>query len=87
MKFKGPWELYDMEADRTEQHNLVDKEPEIAQKLIAEWEAWAARSDVDPWQGEVRSDWGEEIKKPAAKKAGRAKNAVPRKRRPARTSP
>ena len=30
MKFKGPWELYDMEADRTEQHDLITKEPQVA---------------------------------------------------------
>ena len=32
MKYKGPWELYDIEADRTEQHNLIDEEPELAQE-------------------------------------------------------
>jgi arylsulfatase len=86
MKFKGPWELYDMEADRTEQHNLIDKEPEVAKKLIAQWEAWAKRADVDPWQGEARTDWGEEIKKPAAKKVAQAKKAVQRKRRQAQNA-
>ena len=25
MKYKGPWELYDIEADRTEQHNLIPR--------------------------------------------------------------
>ncbi len=86
MKFKGPWELYDMEADRTEQHNLIDKEPEVAKKLIGQWEAWAKRSDVDPWVGEVRTDWGEEIKKPGARKGARAKKAAQRKRREAQTA-
>jgi arylsulfatase len=62
MKYKGPWELYDIEADRTEQRNLIDEQPELAEKLIAGWEAWARRSDVDQWIGPARNDWGEEIK-------------------------
>lgn len=65
MKFKGPWELYDIEADRTEQTDLIEKEPELAKQLIAEWEAWAKRADVDQWEGRARTDWGEEIKDPA----------------------
>jgi arylsulfatase len=59
----GPWELYDIEADRTEQTNVVDQEPALAQELIAEWETWAKRSDVDPWVGELREDWGDPVKK------------------------
>jgi arylsulfatase len=62
MKFKGPWELYDIEADRTERKNLIDDEPELAKKLSAQWEAWAKRSDVDPWEGEERHDSGEPVK-------------------------
>jgi arylsulfatase len=72
MKYKGPWELYDMEADRTERNNLIDKKPELAKKLISQWEAWAKRADVNPWTGEARNDWGEELstgkKKPPAHK-------------------
>jgi arylsulfatase len=63
MKFMGPWELYDIEADRTEQNNLIDNKPELAKQLIAEWEAWAKRSDVDQWEGELRQDSGEPVKK------------------------
>ncbi len=61
MKFKGPWELYDMEADRTERHDLLAQEPEVATRLIHEWESWAKRADVDPWIGAVRNDYGGEI--------------------------
>ena len=60
MKFMGPWELYDIEADRTEQHDLIEEEPELAKELAAEWEAWAA--DVDPWDGLKRNDAGGEIR-------------------------
>ena len=59
MKLKGPWELYDIVADRTEQHDLVDKQPELAKELIAEWEAWAKRADVGPWPGNARPDSGD----------------------------
>jgi hypothetical protein len=62
MKFLGPWELYDIEADRTEQHNVVDEHRDLANELIAQWEAWAKRADVDQWEGKVRNDWGEELK-------------------------
>jgi arylsulfatase len=65
MKLKGPWELYDIEADRTEQYDLIKEQPEIAKELIAKWEAWAKRADVDPWPGPARTDWGEEIKSKA----------------------
>lgn len=60
LKHLGPWELYDIEADRTEQNNLIDKQPELAKQLVAKWEAWAERADVGPWPGKVRTDAGEE---------------------------
>jgi arylsulfatase len=66
MKFMEPWELYDIEADRTEQNDLFDKEPELAKQLTKEWEAWAKRADVDPWEGEKRHDSGEPIRKAKA---------------------
>lgn len=74
MKLLGPWELYDIEADRTEQNDLIDEHPELAQALIAEWEAWAERADVGPWPGTVRTDAGEE---------GPPKPAVIKKEEPA----
>ena len=40
---KGPWELYDLEADRTELHNLADKHPDKVKELAALWDAWAKR--------------------------------------------
>lgn len=68
-KFKGEWELYNIPADRTEQHNLINERPAITELLIQQWEDWAATSFVDEWVGEVRNDWGEEgkRKKKAAK--------------------
>jgi arylsulfatase A-like enzyme len=44
-----PWELYDLEADRTELNNLADKYPEKVQQLLAMYESWARRCGVLPW--------------------------------------
>jgi arylsulfatase len=78
MKYKGPWELYDMEADRTERNNLIKKRPRIAKKMINQWDTWAKRADVDAWTGPARNDSGGEIneKKEAAdsKKNSKAAN-------------
>ena len=62
-KFKGPWELYNIEADRTELRDLAVAEPERLRLLAAAWEAWAAASFVDDWEGNVRTDWGDEHKR------------------------
>ena len=35
------WELYDIEADRTELHNLADAKPELVKELSAAYEKWA----------------------------------------------
>lgn len=61
-KWKGPWELYDLEADRTEQHNLIESHPDVAAKLEKSWNAWAARSFVDDWPGPDHTEWGQDIK-------------------------
>jgi hypothetical protein len=46
---KGQWELYDMEADRTELHDLASGQPERVKELVAQWETWAKRAHVLPW--------------------------------------
>jgi len=43
------WELYDIRRDRTEQHDLATKYPEKIRILSAEYAAWAARCDVEPF--------------------------------------
>ena len=43
-----PWELYDMEADRTEQHDLAASMPEKVEELAEAWDGYAARADVLP---------------------------------------
>ncbi|MDP6360456.1 MAG: arylsulfatase [Planctomycetota bacterium] len=46
----GKWELYDMEADRSELKNLAEAQPERAQTLAAMWQSYAERANVIPWQ-------------------------------------
>jgi arylsulfatase len=42
----GPWELYDIDADRTEMHDLAAEQPERVKAMREKWEAWAAAPDV-----------------------------------------
>jgi len=48
-KHPGPWELYDMAADRTEMNNLATQQPERVQAMAAQWDTWAKRVGVMPW--------------------------------------
>lgn len=52
-KFPGEWELYDMHADRTELHDLTATEPDRTHEMTTQWEEWAARCNVLPWE-EIR---------------------------------
>jgi arylsulfatase len=52
-----PWELYDLEADRTELNNLADEYPDRIEQLKSLYQSWAKRCGVLPWP----------IKKPKAK--------------------
>ncbi len=57
-KFREPWELYNIELDRTEQNNLAQKEPVLLQHLARQWDQWALASYVDEWEGNFRTNWG-----------------------------
>ncbi len=48
-KHPGGWELYDIDADRTEMHDLASENPEKVQELTALWGGWAQRCGVQPW--------------------------------------
>ena len=48
-KHPGGWELYDMERDRTELHDLAAEHPEKVNELRALHERWAKRCGVRPW--------------------------------------
>ncbi|MGV2341592.1 MAG UNVERIFIED_CONTAM: hypothetical protein LVR18_49035 [Planctomycetaceae bacterium] len=42
------WELYDMEADREELHDLAKAQPERVNDMSRKWESWANRTNVLP---------------------------------------
>ncbi len=46
----GRWELYDLEADRTEMNNLAGSNAAQAAELEQMYEAWAERANVAPWR-------------------------------------
>ncbi len=45
----GPWELYDLAADRTESNDLAGKHPERVRRMVKLYDAWAERAGVRPW--------------------------------------
>ena len=47
-KADNPWELYNIDQDRAELHDLAAAEPERVKAMAAAWEAWAARAQVLP---------------------------------------
>lgn len=46
---RGKWELYDIDADRTELNNLAQKFPQRAGQMAAAWDAWAVDAKAKPW--------------------------------------
>ena len=53
------WELYDISKDRTEQNNLINEFPDIANNMIVMYNDWANKINVLPW---------DEVKKIRSKK-------------------
>jgi arylsulfatase len=47
-KYPDPWELYDMEQDRTETRDLAAQYPERVAEMRARYDEWAARCGVIP---------------------------------------
>ena len=45
----GPWELYDIKADRTELNNLAEKQPKRLKRMATQWESWAVAALAKPW--------------------------------------
>ncbi len=45
----GPWELYDLDADRTELNNIAARRPEKVNELKALYESWTKRCGVLSW--------------------------------------
>ena len=46
---KGAWELYNLDSDPYETQNLANRNPEIAQQLMAQYDRWAGAHGVRPW--------------------------------------
>lgn len=57
---RGKWELFDLNTDRTEQHDLADDHGDEVERLRQQWKRWATTSNVLP--------------KPEAKKRKTGKN-------------
>ena len=64
------WELYDMAADRVERNNVAAQHPDIVKRLSNEWDAWARRTNVDPWTGAARLPWGDDAPAPGRRGGG-----------------
>lgn len=50
-----PWELYNIEEDRAEQHDLSASDSTRVEAMKAQWQSWAARAQVLPlgtWKGD-----------------------------------
>jgi arylsulfatase len=45
-RYPRDWELYDMDADRTELHDLAAREPARVSAMAAQYDAWAKRCGV-----------------------------------------
>jgi arylsulfatase A-like enzyme len=78
----GAWELYDIERDRAELHDLAAKEPQRVTQMVGQWEAWARRANVLPWiwqpqYGEKPSAENKSKKTKNAKKANKTNAATP----------
>lgn len=49
---KAEWELYNLNEDRSEMHNVAVQYPERVKKMSADYEAWAKRCMVEPYPGQ-----------------------------------
>ena len=50
-KANEPWELYNIDIDRSEQTDLAAKDPARAKAMATAWDTWAKRADVLPLGG------------------------------------
>jgi arylsulfatase A-like enzyme len=47
-RYPGHWELFDLEADRTETNDLAARHPDRADQMAGQYEKWARRAQVLP---------------------------------------
>ena len=74
-KFPGKWELYDLEADRTETTNVSGDHSRRVKSMAAKYETWARRSQVLPWEEANLMNWW--IKEILASYPGRQEQKKP----------
>jgi arylsulfatase A-like enzyme len=48
-RFPDAWELFDMEKDRTEMHDIADLHAEQVKSMAGNYAAWAHRVGVQKW--------------------------------------
>lgn len=56
-KFDHNWELYDLDSDRTELHDLAEQQPERVATMAQLWQEWADRCGVRP-RGPIVATFG-----------------------------
>ncbi|NQV32625.1 MAG: arylsulfatase [Phycisphaeraceae bacterium] len=54
-RFPDQWELYDIEADRSELNDLAARNPQKLEALKTLYQAWATRCNVQPWPVKKRN--------------------------------
>jgi arylsulfatase len=60
-RFNAPWELYDMDADRTELHDLSRGNARLLASLTRRYDEWTADAGVEDWnvlQPRLMKAWG-----------------------------
>jgi arylsulfatase A-like enzyme len=77
--YNGPWELYDLKSDRTEQNNLAAAQPEKVKTMSAAWEAWAERAHVKPYPNAQGQEGAKKKNKEADAKGEKAKKGKAKK--------
>jgi hypothetical protein len=55
-----------MTADRVERNDLAARRPDLVRTLATAWDAWATRTNVDPWAGPPRLPWGDDARPASA---------------------
>ena len=53
-EFPHAWELYDLTRDRSEIRNVAAANPAVVQELAGEWQRWADRVGVIPFETTLR---------------------------------
>ena len=48
--FNKPWELFDLDADRSESTDLAERHPNIVDRLDSGYSKWAKRVGVIDWE-------------------------------------